>query len=126
MTTPYDQHREAFRAVSAYVVLRNGQCVARVLFRHPKDGAGKTWCYLHLFGADMTRGSAGGGGYDKRTASCVGAALRVVPPTGPDCEEQRLRVTDLASAIKGDGPGGRVGDWSERLTDAGYAVIRAI
>jgi hypothetical protein len=71
----YDQHRAAFANVSAYVVARDGQRVATIAFKYPRDGAGRLWAYVHWLGTEMVRGYAGGYGYDKRSAACCAAII---------------------------------------------------
>jgi hypothetical protein len=79
LTQIYDQHAAAFRQVSAFVIAKNGERVATVAIKFPKDGAGRLYAYVHWAGAQMERGSAGGYGYDKRSAA-VAAALRKINP----------------------------------------------
>jgi len=75
----YDQHRAAFANVSAYVIMRNGEKIATIAVKYPRDGAGRLWAYVHYFGTQMTRGYAGGYGYDKTTAAIADAARRIKP-----------------------------------------------
>ncbi|MDE2426686.1 MAG: hypothetical protein KGO96_12340 [Elusimicrobia bacterium] len=77
MTDIYDQHRAAFAQVEAYVILKDGQRVANIAFKFPRDGAGRLWAYVHWLGLSMVRGYASGCGYDKRTAACASAAKRM-------------------------------------------------
>ena len=74
MKTIYQQHDAAFTQVSAGVILKGGAKVGTIAFKYPKDGAGRLWCYLHLIGSTMVRGSAAGYGYDKRSAALEVAA----------------------------------------------------
>ena len=80
----YDQHRAAFRNVSAYAILKDGKLVAKIAFKFPKDGASKLWAYVHWLGVPMVRGYAGGYGYDKMTAACASAARHLAGFMGPE------------------------------------------
>ena len=40
MATIYEQHEKAFSSVAAYVIAKDGQKVATVALKYPKDGAG--------------------------------------------------------------------------------------
>ena len=111
MSDIYDQHRAAFANVSAYVVLKDGERVATIAFKFPRDGAGRLYAYVHWIGVPMVRGFAGGYGYDKRTAACSSAAQRLdgVPHAFIDA----LWVDT--------GP-----TWDEQLRKAGFTVIQAV
>lgn len=69
----YDQHDKAFANVSAFAIVRNGERVANISFKFPRDGAGRLQCFVHWLGLEMVRGTAGGYGYDKRTAAMANA-----------------------------------------------------
>lgn len=73
MTKIYDQHVAAFQYVSAYVLMNDGEQIGKIAFKFPKDGAGRLYCYFHLIGSEMTRGYAGGYGYDKKSAAICDA-----------------------------------------------------
>lgn len=76
--TIYEQHDVAFKHVSAYVVTdAKGAFIAKVAFKYPRDGAGRIYCYLHVIGTRMARGSATGYGYDKKTAAASSAAEHI-------------------------------------------------
>lgn len=72
----YDQHDKAFASVSAFAIVRNGERVANIAFKFPRDGAGRLQCFVHWLGLEMVRGIAGGYGYDKRTAAAANAVTR--------------------------------------------------
>ena len=110
MTKVYDQHDAAFARVSAYVILKDGERVATVALRFPADGAGRLYAYVHWLGCEMTRGYAGGGGYDKRTAAVHDAMQRIV---GADSAFVATAVDDGYS-------------WDRKLTDAGFVVLQAV
>ena len=88
MTNIYEQFDKAFLRVSAYTLLRAGDPIGRVAFKHPADGAGRLWCYLQVWGYPMVRGYAGGYGYDKRSAAFETAARKL---TQDDRVSQNIR-----------------------------------
>lgn len=119
MTNIYDQHKAAFANVSAYVVLdKNGNRIASIAFKYPRDGAGRLYAYVHLFGATMVRGFAGGGGYDKASAAVLEAVSKIKP--GNYYEGSQGHV----AAFKGMVDCGR--DWTRQIADAGYTVLQAV
>jgi hypothetical protein len=121
MTNIYDLHNKAFASVSAFVILKDGERVATVAFKFPKDGAGRTWCYLHILGAEMTRGYATGYGYDKRSAAFLAAAKHKVDLTKSDAAH--LVWLDIIPAAHRGGEGS---DWQRALRDAGFTVLEAV
>ena len=76
MTTVYEQHDKVFTQVSAFAIVRNGERVANIAFKFPRDGAGRLKCFVHWLGTEMLQGTAGGYGYDKRTAATANAISR--------------------------------------------------
>lgn len=124
MTKIYEQHDKAFQNVSAYVILdSNGEHVASVNFKFPRDGAGRLWAYLHWFGVPMVRGFASGYGYDKRSAAVSNAQRRLIVKD----ERDRAVFADpqmkkfIAAVEKDEGE-----YWDRRLRDAGFTVIQAV
>ena len=120
MTNIYDQHRAAFSNVSAYCIIRDGERIASIAFKFPRDGAGRLYCYLHIFGSQMTRGFAGGYGYDKRSAA-----------TEFGCREtfsRDARLEDLANidAIKSALSDIGGSSWDRELEKAGFTVLQAV
>lgn len=124
MADIYDQHAAAFSNVSAFVILRDGERVATIAFKFPKDGAGRLYAYVHWFGLPMVRGFASGGGYDKKTAACA-AAVRLIPEapfvTMADAKERGNREAFRAALAK---DGGQY--WDATLRDAGFTVFQAV
>ena len=116
MPNIYDQHRAAFANVSAYVVFKNGERIASVAFKYPRDGAGRLYAYVHVFGTEMARGFAAGGGYDKHSAAVENACRKMVPG-GEDAVIVRAAILDPNA-------GGQY--WDRRLRDAGYDVWQAV
>ena len=131
MTNIYDQHKAAFANVSAYVVLHNGERVATIAFRYPRDGAGRLYAYVHWTGQPMVRGWAGGYGYDKASAACADAARRIYAETrsiGDDFTVIRNKVEPppemeafRAALSKNDGY-----YWYDNLHKAGFVVLQAV
>lgn len=135
MSKIYDQHENAFNNVSAFVVTKDGERVATIAFKFPKDGAGRLWCYFHLIGLEMARGYAGGYGYDKRSAAMCAAIesnklyqgeaifSKIHPLTRLDNGEALdNRLTELKQAFAKIG--GK--DWKDIFRDLGYEVLQAV
>lgn len=124
MQNIYDQHRAAFSQVSAFVILHNGERVATIAFKFPRDGASRLYAYVHYIGLTMARGYAGGGGYDKRSASASAAARNTTKDTPthwkPEkADNARLFLQALANGDDGYG-------WEENLRKAGFTVLQAV
>ncbi|UGA46785.1 hypothetical protein HU230_0012380 [Bradyrhizobium quebecense] len=125
MTKIYDQHRAAFANVSAYVILnKQGARVASVAFKYPRDGAGRLYAYVHIFGSEMVRGFAAGGGYDKHTAAVSSAVSRI--KDGLDVNRwlasEVAEYDALRGALAKDG-GHR---WDGAAQAAGFTVLQAV
>jgi hypothetical protein len=116
MSSIYEQHTAAFAQVSGFVVMDGAERVATVGLKFPKDGAGRLWAYVHWVGTPMVRGSAGGYGYDKRSAAVAAAAgkLSDADATG--------RFHDFKAAAMKDGGWG----WTRNLEKAGFTVLQAV
>lgn len=112
----YDQHKAAFAQVSAYVITLEGERVATIAFKYPRDGASNLYAYVHWLGTQMVRGWAAGGGYDKHSAACQHAMRRVrvgAPHDG---------YTAFYAALANDGGS----TWDTRLRHAGFDVLQAV
>ena len=121
MTKIYDQHAAAFRNVSAFVILKDGERVATVALKFPADGAGRLYAYVHWLGTEMVRGFAGGYGYDKRSAAVSDAIRRnagKVDNEAPDTDAWAA----FSAALWNDGGD----DWTRALEKAGFQVIQAV
>jgi hypothetical protein len=123
----YDLHRAAFAQVEAYVILdKGGTRVATVAFKHPRDGAGRLFCYLHILGTPMVRAYAGGGGYDKHSAAAHAACKRVgkdkPPGHNATVQPETCSVIEAFRAALTNG-GYR---WSTELENAGFTVLQAV
>lgn len=124
MPNIYDQHRATFSQVAAFVILHNGERVATMAFKFPRDGAGRLYAYVHYIGLTMARGYAGGGGYDKRSASASAAARKIDQEaprhwTMEQSNNARLFLQTLAHGDDGHG-------WEENLRLAGFTVLQAV
>lgn len=119
MSNIYDQHKAAFANVSAYCVVdKVGNRIASIAFKFPRDGAGRLYCYVHVYGGPMVRGFAGGYGYDKRSAAALEAIAKIKPddyyPEDAHHVAAFKRLVDCGS------------DWERQLCDAGYTVLQAV
>lgn len=121
MTDIYDHHKITFGKVAAYVITdANGDRVATVAFKYPRDGAGRLYAYVHWIGVSMVRGFASGGGYDKATAACSSAAKKLRPLLAefpPDSPAWAFH----AAIVKDEGP-----YWHQQLERAGFRVLQAV
>lgn len=129
MTKIYEQHDAAFKNVSAFVILKDGERVASIAFKFPKDGAGRLFAYLHWFGVEMVRGYANGYGYDKKSAAVESAVERLINHVDylngtiglPSCFSGRA-ATDFVGAVRIVGGS----TWDRKLQDAGFQVLQAV
>lgn len=133
MTDIYETHAKAFAQVAAYVVLHEGERVATVAFKFPRDGAGRVTVFVHWIGAEMVKGTASGYGYDKRSAAASDAARKLSKAfatmeaeraewSGYDPAKGRAEREAFRAALAED-TGKR---WDDRLTDAGFTVLQAV
>lgn len=123
MTDIYEQHDKAFASVSAYVVLKDGNKVATIALKFPRDGAGRLYSYVHWIGSPMVRGFAVGYGYDKRSAA-VSMAIRhmtVVKNTDPTSPAMDDQITFMRSLAKDDGY-----YFYDKLIRDGFTVLQAV
>lgn len=116
MSDIYDQHRSAFRSVSAYVILKDGQRVATVAFKF----GGAVTAYVHWIGLEMTKGMAGGGGYDRQSAAVEHAARKTKGGDAP--KKVQLDADEFLAAINS----GDNSHWDARLYRAGFTVLQAV
>lgn len=123
----YDQFDKAFNRVSAYVILdKSGECVAKVAFKFPADGAGRLYAYVHWLGVPMVRGFASGYGYDKRSAAVTSAIETAIKNSEGKPQDWFPANATLAATfhrvLRNDG-----GEyWDTRLRNAGFNVIQAV
>lgn len=128
MADIYDQHKAAFPLVSAFIVAEDGERVATVAIKFPRDGSGRLYAYVHWLGLPMVRGWAGGGGYDKRTAAVIAAGSRladmpdsVVYQHPVSATQDITRIAFIAACRIDDG-----NDWTRNLEKAGFTVWQAV
>lgn len=116
MTKIYDQQRAAFAHVSAYVILKDGERVATVAFKF----GGRVTAYVHWIGLEMTRGFAGGGGYDRQSAAVIDAARKTKGGDAP--KSVQLNADAFLGALDArDGS-----HWYDNLRQAGFTVLQAV
>jgi hypothetical protein len=129
MSDIYTQHDAAFARVSAFVILdAAGEKIATVAIKFPADGAGRLWAYVHVIGAPMTRGSADGYGYDKRSPAVALALKKAAyePAEGEAPNEYGAKIQGRIYALR-EALGDRDGEyWDARLTRAGFQVLGAV
>lgn len=117
----YDQHKSAFSNVSAYVIAKDGERVATIAFKFPKDGAGRLYAYVHWLGSSMVRGFARGYGYDKRSAAVASAVGKITLEVKPH-DEKRDDMFRFVGALEKDG-----GEYFYRKLElAGFTVWQAV
>ena len=123
MTNIYDQFDAAFKQISAYAVMRDGDLVARISIKFPRDGAGRLYAYVHWLGAPMVRGHANGYGYDKRSAACAVAARKMTVKQGIDpLSSEMTNHIEFMRALEKDG-----GEYFyDALRHAGFTVYQVI
>ena len=73
----YDQHNKAFASVSAYLVTKEGDPVASIAFKYPRDGAGRLYTFIKVFNVGMVREGATSFGYDKHGAAIEKAVHKI-------------------------------------------------
>lgn len=129
----YDQQRKHFADHSASAILMDGEHVASITIKYPKDGAGRLYAYVHWLGTEMQRGHANGGGYDKASAAISVAARQYLIdfdkslPSDVDSFNANARKPHLAQCMfweylkKDDGE-----SWESALRSAGFTVCRII
>jgi hypothetical protein len=118
----YEQHDAAFSAVSAYVIAKNGQVVARISI---KRGSAVT-AYVHWLGLEMQRATAGGGGYDRTSAAIISAAEKIRLSIPADSPTQFLREAEAAQGFKDALSHDDGNHWDWHLREAGFDVWQAV
>lgn len=119
MTQVYDQFDRAFANVSAFGLLFGGDNVGRVVFKH---GAATT-AFVQLWSAEMKKGRAGGGGYDKTSAAFDAAASKLDCPN-PDHTKSGARAH--AAIVRALAPELDGRSWSSRLEAEGFQIVNVI
>jgi hypothetical protein len=123
MTTIYERHCAAFNSVSAYIILnKQGDRVATIAFKYPRDGAARLYAYVHILGTEMVRGYASGGGYDKATAAVSSAIPKIKDGLDRKTMEWTTQYDALRSALaKDDG-----WHWYQAAEQADFVVLQAV
>lgn len=137
MTKIYDQHNAAFKYVSAFAILKDRNHVANVSIKFPKDGAGRLYAYVHVFRAEMSRGFAGGYGYNKTSAAIMDAMEKTKPYKIERTKDENAESKAYYDKAEADGnaliaelkkalePAASAG-WSNALRDAGFTVLHVL
>lgn len=114
----YIQFDKASKTLSAYAVLKDGQFIGRVVFKH---GQMRTYCYAQVWGAPMARGSANGYGYDKSSAACEAAVAKLFIGANPPTSNAHVEAWKVAVTPQSGGL-----NWQRRLEDAGYTICGVV
>ena len=117
--TVYDKNAKHFELVKAYAIVNDkGEQVGLLNAKYPKDGMGKLYVYLHLFGSTMKVATASGCGYDK-----LGSALYKLSKTYAQDQENELKQEsiDFLKALESCDSG-----FDAWATYGNYKFLRAI
>lgn len=115
----YDKNAKHFELVRAYAIINDkGEQVGLMNAKYPKDGMGKLYVYLQLFGSTMRVATASGCGYDK-----LGTALCKLAKMYTQDQEDELKqdAIDFLKALESCDSG--FSSWSAYGT---YKFLRAI
>jgi hypothetical protein len=125
--TNWQKFDNAFKSVSAFIVLDQDtkETIAKIALKHPKDGAGRLYAFIHIIGMEIQQGYAGGYGYDKQTAGIINAAENclVYVTTNENCNvnKKQLDFITLLSSTKAQS------GWKEVINEKnGFIVIQVI
>lgn len=115
MTKIYDQFDAATQDISAYAISKGAEYVGRIVFKYPRDGMGRQFAYVQVWGFPMVRGYASGRGYDKHSAA-VESAVSVLE--GDPASDKNGHVIAWRTWLSNcDGT-----RWDDMLKNAGYDV----
>lgn len=117
MADVHERFDTATTNIGAYTVHLGGRYIGRLVFKFPREGAGRVHCFAQVWGLAMERGWAGGGGYDKRSAAARSAVKSITVEDGADPEATKhLKVwQEQLAGYDGD-------TWNAALERAGYQV----
>ena len=128
--TNWQKFDNAFKQVSAFVVMDRDtmQPIAKIALKFPSDGAGRVNAYIHIIGMEVQHGYAGGYGYDKRTASIIGAVSNCNDIWAQQIKSGHVSLTSVQqnfiNLLLSDAA---QGGWLEVFNhDNGFIVIQAI
>ncbi|HEY5793421.1 MAG TPA: hypothetical protein VIU82_00275 [Bosea sp. (in: a-proteobacteria)] len=117
----YRQFDAAFARVAAYVILKNGELVAKVAIKRSASNL-RASAFVHWIGVPLVCGTANGGGYDKDSAAVAAGARKILNPTTQIHGEWSDDWQAFVKAASLDG-GKR---WDDAVRDAGFTVIQAV
>lgn len=120
----YQKFDSAFSNVSAYVILKDGEHVANITLKYPKDGMGRLQCFIHIHGTEMQNSFVSGCGYDKRSAAIHNTAKQYKEFIANNSEYKlRPSETELLELLSSyEASNG----WSDDLYRNGFNVINVI
>lgn len=124
MKSVYQKFESAFPNVSAYTILKDGEHVANITLKHPKDGVGRLQCFMHIPSTEMQNAFVSGCGYDKRSAAIHKTAKQYKEFIANNSkyklkpsEDELLELLSSYEASNG---------WSDELYRNGFNVINVI
>ena len=109
----YDKMDKATALVSV-IAIQNAKkdIIGKIIFKFPRDGAGRLHVFIQEYGHCAIHGYAGGWGYDKRGAAIQDAfATQVKSRT--DCDSELYKALEHITYD---------GEYSNVLRDAGYTL----
>ena len=115
----YAAARHAINANQACIIFDGARAVAKITLKYTDA---RCTAYLWIAGAGISKGHAGGGGYDRSSA-----ALRKAAQSAPPCEYAGVTGYDerrsiiIAALDKDDGH-----RWHDHLFNAGFTVEYAL
>lgn len=116
----YTQHESTFKDVSAYVVIDStGDRVATIAFKYGVT----VQCYLHIIGLEMTKGRAGGGGYDRKSAAAYDAVMKTKLKDDTENHQYSVLVERITRALTA---GNGASHWDAALCQEGFTVLQAV
>ena len=121
----YQKFESSFSNVSAYVIMKDGEHIANITLKYPKDSMGRLQCYIHIFGTEMQNSFAGGYGYDKTSHAIHVTAKKYKDylntlPLDTVINKDALRLIDALSSDSADN------GWDNALYDNGFTKINVI
>ena len=124
MKSVYQKFESAFSNVSAYAILKDGEHVANISLKYPKDGMGRLQCFIHILGAEMQNAYVSGCGYDKRSAAIHKTAKQYKEAIANNPEYKvkpfALELLELLSSYEASN------GWSDELYRNCFNVINVI
>ena len=112
--TVYEHFDTATRGINAYVIMRGGIQIGKVVAKH----ATATRAFVQYYGTRMSMGSAGGGGYNRENAAIEEAAQKHLK-INPDLAGWEKEFWEATAKETGHG-------WIHELREVGFEVIQVI